>query len=70
MKTVSCDICGATTRENTKWATTVVEDYTLHSLTMEPIMIESRQLDICADCTETLLAWLKENVKQRDEVVR
>lgn len=69
MKTVSCDICGATTRENTKWATTVIENYQLNALTMEPLCVESRDIDLCENCTERCLQWLHDNVKARDEVV-
>jgi hypothetical protein len=68
MRTVTCDICGATTRSNTKWATTVIEDYHLHSLTMEPLVIESRTIDLCADCTADLLGLLKDRVKKCGEV--
>ena len=70
MKTTTCDVCGRTTRSNAKWATTVIENYQLNSLTMEPLCVESRDIDLCEDCTGRCLQWLNDNVKERKEVVK
>ena len=69
MKTITCDTCGKTveTYGNKQWSMMKRTDEGLHRFSFEVMFIREKDLDICEECTATMMEWLELEIATRPD---
>ena len=69
MKTITCDLCEKTVRQygRLKWSIIKHSETQLCRIDMSPFLIMDKELDLCDQCTATMMEWVYLEIESRPE---